>query len=69
MNYWGGAEQDSGVCACNATNTCQGHACNCDKNDAVWREDSGYLTYKDDLPMTSFRAGDTGNSNIICIRA
>ena len=60
MNYWGGAAVNSGKCACGMTNSCaSGGKCNCDKNDYTWREDSGYLTDKDTLPVTELRFGDT----------
>ncbi|XP_035692710.1 contactin-associated protein-like 2 [Branchiostoma floridae] len=36
--------------------------CNCDANDYTWREDSGFLSHKDDLPVTQLRFGDTGDS-------
>ena len=61
MNYWGGAAVNSGKCACGMTNSCARKTCNCDKNDLVWREDSGYLTDKNTLPVTELRFGDTGN--------
>jgi hypothetical protein len=65
MKYWGGAAVNSGKCACGMTNTgnrCAGGGkCNCDKNDATWREDSGYLTDKNTLPVTELRFGDTGH--------
>ncbi|CAB4014094.1 Hypothetical predicted protein [Paramuricea clavata] len=62
MNYWGGAAVNSGKCACGMTNSCaSGGKCNCDKNDAIWREDSGYLTDKNTLPVTELRFGDTGH--------
>ncbi|XP_028393276.1 neurexin-4-like [Dendronephthya gigantea] len=61
MNYWGGAAVDSGKCACGMTNSCAGGGkCNCDKNDYAWREDSGYLTDKNTLPVTELRFGDAG---------
>ena len=61
MNYWGGAAVNSGNCSCGMTNSCAGgHKCNCDANDFVWREDSGYLTDKNTLPVTELRFGDTG---------
>ncbi|XP_028393220.1 neurexin-4-like [Dendronephthya gigantea] len=65
MNYWGGAAVDSGKCACGMTNSCAGggncgYKCNCDKNDETWREDSGYLTDKNTLPVTELRFGDAG---------
>ncbi|XP_028393482.1 neurexin-4-like [Dendronephthya gigantea] len=63
MNYWGGAAVDSGKCACGMTNSCAGQRkCNCDKNEYTWREDSGYLTDKNTLPVTELRFGDTGNT-------
>ncbi|XP_074643886.1 contactin-associated protein like 5-3-like [Tubulanus polymorphus] len=60
-DYWGGAEHDSGMCACGMNSTCfdKKKKCNCDSNDDRWHEDQGYLTFKDDLPITTFRAGDT----------
>ena len=65
MNYWGGAAVNSGKCACGMTNSCAGRGkCNCDKNDLTWREDSGYLTDKNTLPVTELRLGDTGNSKV-----
>ena len=63
MAYWGGATPaDSFKCACGVTKTCSDatDGCNCDKNDAVWREDSGYLMEKTDLPVLQLRLGDTG---------
>ena len=61
MNYWGGAAVNSGKCACGMTNSCAGGGeCNCDENQYTWREDSGYLTDKNTLPVTELRFGDTG---------
>ncbi|XP_028393218.1 neurexin-4-like [Dendronephthya gigantea] len=63
MNYWGGAAVNSGKCACGMTNSCAGGGnCNCDKNDKTWREDSGYLTDKNTLPVTELRFGDNYSS-------
>ena len=67
MTYWGGATPaDSFKCACGVTspNSCAdpNRGCNCDKNDNVWHEDSGFLTEKSDLPVTQLRFGDTGGS-------
>ncbi|KAL9975108.1 hypothetical protein ACROYT_G012225 [Oculina patagonica] len=66
MNYWGGASPGSGeqICTCGMTNSCADPSdhCNCDKNDGVWREDSGLLTNKTDLPVKQLRFGDTGDS-------
>ena len=66
MNYWGGGDPDSSGCACDLDKSCvdPDFVCNCDKNDNVLREDSGYLTSKDDLPMFGFYAGDTGTNKL-----
>ena len=65
MTYWGGASPGSDKCACGMTNSCadRSERCNCDKNDNVWREDSGPLTEKSALPVTQLRFGDTGGSD------
>ncbi|KAL9975859.1 hypothetical protein ACROYT_G013073 [Oculina patagonica] len=64
MNYWGGASPGSGKCACGMTNSCADsrYGCNCDKNDKVWREDSGLLNDKTHLPVKQLRFGDIGDS-------
>ena len=64
MTYWGGASIN-GKCACGMTNSCANSrfGCNCDKNDRVWREDSGLLTDKTKLPVKQLRFGDTGSGN------
>ena len=64
MTYWGGASPGSGKCACGMTNSCANpnDGCNCDKNDNVWREDSGLLTDKTHLPVKQLRFGDAGNA-------
>ena len=65
MTYWGGASSGSGKCACGMTNSCadSSEVCNCDRNDNVWREDSGLLTDKTKLPVKQLRFGDTGGSS------
>lgn len=62
MTYWGGASRG---CACGMTNSCANplKPCNCDKNDMVWREDSGLQTNKAHLPVTQLRFGDAGEGN------
>ena len=59
--YWGGASPDSSKCACGMNKTCADtrYGCNCDKDDNVWREDSGFLTDKTKLPVKRLRFGDT----------
>ena len=46
VTYWGGASPGSGKCACGMTNSRAESSlgCNFEKNDRVWREDSGLLT-------------------------
>lgn len=67
MTYWGGAKPaDRFKCACGVSipNSCADriYGCNCDKNDDVWRNDSGLLTEKSHLPVIQLRFGDTGDS-------
>ena len=62
LSYWGGASPGSGKCACGMTNSCAntGDRCNCDKDDWVWREDSGLLTDKTTLPVKQLYFPDVG---------
>ena len=62
MTYWDGAWPGSGKCACGMTNSCADSrfGCNCNKDDYVWREDSGLLTDKTTLPVTQLYIGDVG---------
>ena len=62
MTYWGGASPGSGKCACGMTNACakSDRGCNCEKDDSVWREDSGLLTDKTKLPVIQLFFGDIG---------
>ena len=62
MTYWGGASASRRQCTCGMNNSCAKphRRCNCDKNDHVWREDSGLLTNKTQLPVIELRFGDTG---------
>ena len=65
MTYWGGANDTfPHKCACGLSGTCAdpGYGCNCDKNDNVWREDSGLLTNKSHLPVIQLRFGDIDSS-------
>ncbi|KAH3884728.1 hypothetical protein DPMN_008714 [Dreissena polymorpha] len=61
-NYFGGGSPGSGNCACGETRSCFNTSlhCNCDENDEVWRHDEGFVTNKDELPIHTFHAGDTG---------
>jgi len=65
MTYWGGASPGSAKCACGMNSSCANprRGCNCDKNDYVWREDSGLLADKSHLPVKRLKFGDTGDSH------
>ena len=64
INYWGGATGHKGKCGCALTNSCAGgETCNCDKNDYVLRNDTGYLTDKNALPVMELHFGDTGRAD------
>ena len=66
MTYWGGAKPCGNRlrCACRVKKTCTraGYRCNCDANDRQWREDSGILSDKTDLPVKQLRFGDTSQN-------
>ena len=63
MLHWGGGIPGKLSCACYRTNSCAGkRLCNCDANDKTWRYDFGYLTDKNNLPVTEVHAGDTGHA-------
>ena len=66
MTYWGGGNSVPNMCACGLNGSCavSSFGCNCDKNDAIWREDSGLLTNKSHLPVIQLRFGDTGDANL-----
>jgi len=66
MTYWGGAEPGSNKCACGMNSSCAKpeRRCHCDKNDAVWREDSGLFSDKAHLPVIQLRFGDTTYAHI-----
>ena len=62
MKYWGGADPDSGKCACGMDDSCvdPDYNCNCDSEKSQWLEDSGFLSDKSTLPVSEMRFGDTG---------
>jgi len=65
MSNWGGSDKNN-VCACGESNSCLDSSkhCNCDKNDeSVWTADEGYLTNKDQLPVSMLKFGDTDGSH------
>ncbi|XP_046841750.1 contactin-associated protein-like 2 isoform X2 [Xenia sp. Carnegie-2017] len=63
--YWGGSTKGA-ACACGSTKSCHNPAkmCNCETGDGVWRQDAGYLTNKDHLPVAAlFFPLSAGSSN------
>ena len=69
MKYWGGADRNSGKCACGMSGRCavKKFPCNCDANDRMWRSDGGLLRYKEDLPVSRLRFGDVGGDREVGI--
>ena len=64
MNYWGGADGSSNMCACGVTNSCSnGKKCNCHNSGSGWRSDIGLLTDKSALPVTQIRLADFDGSS------
>ncbi|XP_050395957.1 contactin-associated protein-like 4 [Patella vulgata] len=63
--YFAGNGTDNDACACGIEDSCdaQGVKCNCQINDNVWREDSGFITNITALPMITFEGGDTGSTH------
>lgn len=65
--YWGDVPQQyitEHMCPCGVAGTCakEHTVCNCDANDQEWRQDGGYLSHKEDLPVSAIHAGDTGST-------
>ncbi|KAI1239889.1 hypothetical protein IHE44_0011326 [Lamprotornis superbus] len=63
--YWGGALPAVQKCACGLEGSCidSQHYCNCDADRDEWTNDTGFLSYKDHLPVTEIVITDTGRPN------
>ncbi len=63
MSYWAGGAAGGTGCACGISNSCidSRYLCNCDANQRKHRQDSGFVTRKSDLPLTTINLGETGN--------
>ncbi|ESO85679.1 hypothetical protein LOTGIDRAFT_107601 [Lottia gigantea] len=60
-DYFFGGVKGQMNCACKKDNSCyNGLDCNCNAGDSTERQDGGFSSYKDDLPVTTFLNGDTG---------
>ena len=65
INRWAGAPSGSTGCKCGVDGSCvtSSQKCNCDSNDnSVVLSDNGIYESKEELPLTSLRAGDTGGA-------
>ncbi|EPY75924.1 hypothetical protein CB1_001533064 [Camelus ferus] len=63
--YWGGVPPGVQQCACGLDETCLDvrHFCNCDADKDEWTNDTGFLSFKDHLPVTQIVITDTNRSN------
>nr|DBA19595.1 TPA: hypothetical protein GDO54_015400 [Pyxicephalus adspersus] len=60
--YWGGSLP--GQCACGLEESCidMRHYCNCDADRQDWMNDTGFLTFKEHLPVSQIVISDTNRS-------
>ncbi|XP_060103746.1 contactin-associated protein-like 2 [Heteronotia binoei] len=58
--YWGGSGPGIQKCACGIERNCTDskYYCNCDADHKQWRKDTGFLSYKDHLPVSQVIVGD-----------
>ncbi|XP_043550177.1 contactin-associated protein-like 5 [Chiloscyllium plagiosum] len=63
--YWGGSSPGVQKCACGLAGDCldTNYDCNCDADNDKWANDTGHLSYKDDLPVTQIVIGDTDRTH------
>ncbi|XP_066037774.1 contactin-associated protein-like 4 [Chamaea fasciata] len=63
--YWGGSLPAVQKCACGLEGRCidSQHYCNCDADRDEWTNDTGFLSYKDHLPVTAIVITDTDRPN------
>ncbi|NP_001041338.2 contactin-associated protein like 5-2 precursor [Rattus norvegicus] len=64
-HYWGGSVPGIQKCGCGLEQSCLdiGHFCNCDADTDEWANDTGFLSFKDHLPVTQIIITDTNRSN------
>nr|KAF6410463.1 hypothetical protein HJG63_009007 [Rousettus aegyptiacus] len=62
QTYWGGSLPDPPKCACGLEGNCidSQYYCNCDADRNEWTNDTGFLSYKEHLPVTKIVITDTG---------
>uniref|UniRef100_A0A8C9NPC4 Contactin associated protein family member 4 n=1 Tax=Serinus canaria TaxID=9135 RepID=A0A8C9NPC4_SERCA len=63
--YWGGSLPAVQKCTCGLEGSCidSQHYCNCDADRDEWTNDTGFLSYKDHLPVTEIVITDTDRPN------
>nr|XP_006007056.1 PREDICTED: contactin-associated protein-like 4 [Latimeria chalumnae] len=63
--YWGGSLPGVKKCACGLEENCidSRHYCNCDADKKEWTNDTGFLLYKEHLPVTQIVISDTSRPN------
>ncbi|XP_036919482.1 contactin-associated protein-like 4 [Sturnira hondurensis] len=62
QTYWGGSLPDPQKCACGLEGNCvdSQYNCNCNADRNEWTNDTGFLSYKEHLPVTKIVITDTG---------
>ncbi|XP_052057007.1 contactin-associated protein like 5-3 isoform X2 [Apodemus sylvaticus] len=62
--YWGGSVPGVQQCGCGLEESCMDsrHFCNCDAGTDKWTNDTGFLSFKDHLPVTQIIITDTNRS-------
>uniref|UniRef100_A0A3Q2HZK4 Contactin associated protein family member 4 n=1 Tax=Equus caballus TaxID=9796 RepID=A0A3Q2HZK4_HORSE len=62
QTYWGGSLPDPQKCTCGLEGHCidSQYYCNCDADRNEWTNDTGFLSYKEHLPVTKIVITDTG---------
>ncbi|NXN24889.1 CNTP4 protein, partial [Nycticryphes semicollaris] len=65
QTYWGGSLPAVQKCSCGLEGSCvdSQHYCNCDADRDEWTNDTGFLSYKDHLPVTEIVITDTYRPN------
>uniref|UniRef100_A0A8C6Z9U3 Contactin-associated protein-like 4 n=1 Tax=Nothoprocta perdicaria TaxID=30464 RepID=A0A8C6Z9U3_NOTPE len=65
QTYWGGSLPTIQKCTCGLEGSCidSQHYCNCDADQDEWTNDTGFLSYKDHLPVTKIVITDTDRPN------
>ncbi|KAM9192246.1 contactin-associated protein-like 4 isoform 2-T2 [Dugong dugon] len=62
QTYWAGSLPDPKKCTCGFEENCidSQYYCNCDADRNEWTNDTGFLSYKEHLPVTKIVITDTG---------